>query len=162
MNYCLPINMQYFLMCTISLLLLTTHQAHADIEQLQALSFGKLVVLTNAEPELFRIDKEGDVSYSDAYRVIEPPERASFRIFNLPANTPITVSTLILQPALFSPSPNLERFTFAELDHFGLVTTDELGEVTIWVGGAISTSGEGSINFGDFPLAANYRFTIDF
>jgi hypothetical protein len=135
----------------------------ADIEELQALSFGKLVVLNNDEIETLRIDKAGNLSYSDVFRVINPPQRARFRAFNLPANTPLNVSSVILQSTLATDRPNLQRFTFDELDHLGVIITDETGEASIWVGGQISTSGEGPILYGDsVPFTADYRLTIDF
>lgn len=150
--------MQYF--C--ALLIVISSNVLAGVEQEQALNFGRLVVLSNQQVESFAIDRTGNINYSDVFRVIEPPERGRFRVFDLPSNTPFTISSVILQNRLTSTSPNVEFFDFVSLDHLNLVVTDELGEANIWVGGQISTSGQGSVNFGDLPLLANYRITIDF
>ena len=134
----------------------------AEIEQTQALSFGKLVILNNDEPQTFRIDRTGDISYSNAFRIFTKATRARFELRDLPESSPIQISSFILQNTFTSESLNVERFTFDELDHRTLLFSDEEGNLTIWVGGQISTSGEGSLNFGSTPFSARYRLSIDF
>ena len=144
------------------LLLVWSLPVSSDIEQVQALDFGTLVVLKNDEVESFRLGRNGNVSFSDAFLIFSPPQRAIFSLSELPADSVIRVSAFVLDPVFTSASLNTERFTFDELDFLPIINSDINGEAQVFVGGQISTSGDGSTNFGTFPLSAGYRFTIDF
>jgi hypothetical protein len=66
---------------------------HAQvIQQLQPLSFGTIAIINNSQPGTLTIDRFGNVTSSNNFRIVLPPQEAVFQLYNLAPNTGISIT----------------------------------------------------------------------
>ncbi|WP_395342094.1 hypothetical protein PN836_000065 [Ningiella sp. W23] len=140
----------------------TSYSQTVELEEIQPLSFGTIVVLSNVEVESYQISKEGNVELSDNLLVFSPGQRGLYRVTGLPPNSNVLLSTQILDNFFRSTELNTERFRFTSLNTSVVHRTDDTGRVVLPVGGTISTSGNGSLVFGAAPHTADFIVEIDY
>jgi hypothetical protein len=141
---------------------LTAFNAQSDIEVLSPLQFGIIAILDNSNVETYSISASGVERTSANILVVSQGSPATFRVFNLQANTPIVVTRQILSNELQSNQLNTDTLDFVQVSSSILLNTDDSGEVTFNVGGALATKGDSSINYGSSELNGTFSITIDF
>jgi len=134
----------------------------ADIEILQTLDFGTVAIKSNNRIERYTISKEGNNNASSNIVIFSNGTRGLFRLFNLPSNQNVFITTTIADLTLRSPEFNTDQFNFESLESLTVFRTDANGEVIVPVGGTIATNGDGSINFGVSPLAGTFSFSVNY
>ncbi|MGC9386781.1 MAG: DUF4402 domain-containing protein [Hydrogenovibrio sp.] len=134
-----------------------------DITIEEPLNFGRIAIKDNNSLQTLRIRTNGHINKTDGIIVLEPGQPGRYFLYNFPANT--TLDIQVLQPAVstgFSGSSPLQA-TFILLPQLELsqYTTNLLGEVTLPLGGELTTSGDGQPysegNYSDtYNLLINY------
>lgn len=153
-------NVRNFFLCCY--LLSASFFANSGLEEIQPLSFGTIVVLSNSQVESYVISKEGNVQLSSNLLQVTPGQRGLYRVFNITPNTNVILSTQILDGEFVSSELNTERFTFTSINTATVYRTDENGEVIIPVGGTLSTSGNGNLVYGNSALTADYLVEVSY
>jgi hypothetical protein len=131
--------------------------AHADIFEIQALDFGTIAVTDNSSAESLTIDKFGNTIVSSKLLVVSPPTSGRFLIDNLAPNTGISISMSHNASTMTPLISSQEFFTFSLTDYSDYLVADANGEAELLIGGTITTSGSGSLNFAQTDYRINYR-----
>ena len=132
----------------------------AEIFELQALDFGTVAVVDNRTAGTLTIDKFGNTSVSSQLRVVSPPVPGRFLIDNLAPNTGISISLAHNANTMNPLVTSQEFFTFTLTDYSDYLVADANGEAELLVGGTITTSGSGSLNFAQTDYKINFRITF--
>jgi len=138
-------------------LLLFQSFVHADIFELQALDFGTIAVTDNSSAASLTIDKFGNTTVSPHLLVVSQPIPGRFLIDNLAPNTGISISMSHNASTMTPLISSQEFFTFSLTDYSDYLVADANGEAELLIGGTITTSGSGSLNFAQTDYRINYR-----
>jgi hypothetical protein len=141
-------------------LLILQSVAHADIFEVQKLDFGTIAVIENNTSESLTIDKFGNTAVSAHLLVVSPPISGRFLIDSLAPNTGISVSMSHNASTMTPLISSQEFFTFSLTDYSDYLVADANGEAELLIGGTITTSGSGSLNFAQTDYTINYRVTF--
>jgi hypothetical protein len=131
--------------------------AHGDILDVQPLNFGTIAVINNSAAASFTIDKFGNTTVSPQLRIVSPPSPGRFLINNLAPNTGISISMSHNATTMTPLISSQEFFTFSLTDYSDYLVADANGEAELMIGGTITTSGSGSLNFAQTDYRINYR-----
>jgi hypothetical protein len=130
---------------------------YAEIYEIQALDFGTIAVIDNSSAASMTIDKFGNTTVSAHLRIVSPPIPGHFLINDLPPSTGISINMSHNSNTMTPLSSSQEFFTFSLTDYTDYLVTDVNGEAELLIGGTITTSGSGSLNFAQTDYRINYR-----
>jgi hypothetical protein len=147
--------------CVFVLLILPSTSG-AEVFELQALDFGTIAIISNDSVSSLTIDKFGNTIVSPSLRIVEPPSSGRFLIDNLAPNTGIRITMSHNATTMTPLTTSQEFFTFSLTDYSDYLVADGNGEAELFVGGTISTSGSGNLNFAQTDYRINYRVTFLF
>lgn len=150
------------LVTTISAICLFTASANAyDVTLEQSLDFGTIVVIDNDSAGQLSIDRFGNVTISNNFRVIESGQPAVFSFTGLPSfSSPSIVISEVdsqMNPGQFSP----ETFTFTVTSFDPSARANGNGDALVSVGGTLTLSASGNNAFVDATYEANFRISVD-
>lgn len=129
----------------------------AEITELQALNFGTVAVISNNSAASLTVDKFGNFNVSSQLRSVTPPTPGRFLVNNLAPNTGISISMSHNATTMTPLISSQEFFTFSLTDYSDYLVADGNGEAELFIGGTITTSGSGSLNFAQTDYRINYR-----
>ena len=136
--------------------------ALADITEITPLSFGKVAISDNSSPQTITVTTAGNVYYSSHIHPIQTAQRGVFRLTNFPANQLLSVTTQTASPSTSSAQASSEQFSLTNIQTTTYVTTDSSGAVTTYVGGILSTSGNGSTAFSNTDFTVQYQISVNY
>jgi hypothetical protein len=144
--------------CFISLAFVTP--VKSEITELQALSFGTVVVISNTSPESFTIQKNGFINNSAGLRTMNNHQPAIFEVTDLNPNSFYNTTIDISTPSFTPQGGSAETFTLSISDFDSRVQANAQGVLQIRVGGTITTSGNGILNFESTNFQTQYNITV--
>jgi hypothetical protein len=140
----------------------TVSVAQVEVELVQPLDFGQVVVLRNDSVGTYVIDKRGRINYSTNFGIITPGQNGLYRVSGLTPNTVRTFNIVSIATEMNTNGGAFnETFDIAITDFDNERVVDSNGEVLIRFGGTISTSGSTGVNFEATPYNATIQFTIN-
>lgn len=130
------------------------------IEEQQSLDFGTLAVTANASVSRFTYPyTDNNLNIEGQLVLVQRGRPGHYSFSGFPANTPLTVSvTSTTLSAGGTGTPELltiDDFSFAEL------TTNAQGEAELWLGGRLSTSGNGG-DYVDAAYSGSTQLRVDY
>lgn len=135
--------------------------AQVVIEEVQPLSFGKLAIIKNDNPYVFSISHLGEQRIDAPFKVIEKPTVGIFRVSGLPVNSHINVNVITYNSKLNPATSSPELLDFAINGFDDPIRSDAGGEALLRVGGKITTSGAGTVNFSQNTHSATLRISVE-
>lgn len=147
---------------SVGLLCLVSNLHAQSLEETQPLSFGTLVVLDNSTSGSVEIDEVGNVSISNHFATIESPQYGVVQLSGFPPNAELFITPIIMQSQLSADIVSPEQFTLSSINTVSSVVINSDGTDEIRVGGEITTSGSGSMNFADADFSASYSLTFNY
>lgn len=149
----------------ISLLILSVFSWDAiadDIEFIQDLDFGDIVVVDNSSVGSISLSYLGQRTISNHFRVISPSQVGQVRLSNYPVNAELFVDAFVLQPSSTSVNVSPEQFQLVDIDHPVSVRTRTDGTAIINLGGTIQTSGSSSLAFADTDYSISIQIQVQY
>ena len=137
---------------------------HAQITQVQLLTFGKIVVLDNSVQYSLRVEPDGRVRRNAAFVLIEDPKPAIFHFSQLPANTSFSIQVdeendgVTLFSEVGQPTA---LFTIQPFFSFSSYRTNQHGEAEVPMGGILTTSGDGKL-YHDGTYYRSFNIFVNF
>lgn len=131
----------FFLPC---LLLLFTPPTFAEtITELSPLDFGTIAIKDNSAAYTHRVRYTGQIINDPEIIIITPGSPAEYLITGLPVSTLLAINVTSPSGVTTSPAtgPSNEQFTISNFDYLPSVTSNAIGEYTLFVGATLTTSG---------------------
>jgi hypothetical protein len=129
---------------------------HADLDEIQALDFGRWAITSNSASYHITVQTDGSYSNSSQLVMLEPPQQGIYQVDGLPPNADIlSVDVTMVQPL----QGGGEEFT---MDNFQVIAPDAngLGVTTITLGARANTSGNGG-SYSDGPYSGVLEIEIN-
>lgn len=118
-----------------------------NVTEIQPLSFGTLALRDNLSTYQYTITFAGDVSIDPAFIIINSGHPAEYLLSEFPANQQLNINIMVPDVGTELSGeidPSTSQFTISNHHSFApTVTTNQLGEAVINIGGTLSTSGSG-------------------
>lgn len=145
------------------LVLILSTQVHGnDIEFIQDLDFGDIVVVDNSSPGTISLTYLGQLSVSNHFRIISPSQIGQVLLSNYPVNAELFVDAFVLQPNSSSVNVSPEQFQLTSISHPASVRTRVDGTAVINLGGTIQTSGSGSLAYSDTDYSISIQIQVQY
>jgi hypothetical protein len=156
-------NLRYLSVSKLSLLILTLNPSisNATITPIHELSFGTIVVIDHSSVSQISTGIDNQISFTNSLRVLTPGQRGEYFISDYPAFTQVFISTTILASNTNSPAPSSQQFRLSSLNTEPSITTNALGEATVYVGGVLQTTGLNGLYY-DTDYSVIYQLTVNF
>lgn len=133
-----------------------------DIEFIQNLDFGDIVVVDNSSPGTISLSYLGQLTVSNHFRIISPSQIGQVRLSNYPVNAELFVDAFVLQPNSSSAQVSPEQFQLTSISHPVSVRTRVDGTAIINLGGTIQTSGSGSLAYSDTDYSISIQIQVQY
>lgn len=114
-----------------------------EIELIQPLSFGTIVVGNNSNVSSIEISPIGNITTSNQIWLVEKGHHAEFVISGYPAYKQINVRAEIIDTDTSSSISGGEQFKLETVKTAPFVTTDITGKAKVYLGGTLRTTGNG-------------------
>jgi hypothetical protein len=153
--------MQLRFLFLLMLLLLPLNMPNAQvIQQLQPLSFGTIAIVNNSQAGTLTIDRFGNVTSNTNFRIVLPPQEAVFQLYNLAPNTGVSITLSHSSNQLRPVGTSGEYLEFTLTDYSRYLVVERDGTVEFRVGGTVSTTGSGSLNYAQAEHSIVYRINL--
>jgi len=137
-------------------------ELHADNTVIAPLNFGKIVVTNNTTISSLKIIADGGGCYvSGDILIVETCSPAEIYFYNFPANTQLYFTTTISNTDILSSNASTAQFQLLEVTSKDHLITNENGEVTLNIGGTLTTTGGGG-NYLDSSYQGYYRVNVEY
>ncbi|MCU4677440.1 DUF4402 domain-containing protein [Catenovulum sp. 2E275] len=134
----------------------------SQIEMIQPLSFGTIVVGKNNEVSYIEVSPLGVTQAHNHIWLIEEGQNAEFLVTNLPPYREINVQIDILTPTAKSNFHDTEQFVVDSVAAFpSPITADSVGQAKIYVGAVLKTTGNNQ-TYLNTEYMANFRITLNY
>ncbi|MDG1120949.1 MAG: DUF4402 domain-containing protein [Glaciecola sp.] len=134
----------------------------SDIEFIQDLDFGDIVVVDNSSPGTISLSYLGQLTVSSHFRIISPSQIGQVLLSNYPVNAELFVDAFVLQPNSSSAQVSPEQFQLTAISHPTSVRTRVDGTAIINLGGTIQTSGSGSLAYSDTDYSISIQIQVQY
>ncbi|WP_157822439.1 hypothetical protein [Psychromonas sp. Urea-02u-13] len=135
----------------------------AGVLAVNELSFGTVVVTDNSVVSTVSIDLlSGNTFVTNKMLVLVPGQLGEFLLYGLPPYTSVNLSANVITPQTTSGGVPSEQFTLGNLTVEPSLTIDENGEGIFFVGGTLSTSGNGNNNYADLEFTVRHNIVISY
>lgn len=128
----------------------------ADVEFIQNLHFGDIVIVDNSSPGTFSLSYFGERFVSNHFKIISPSQVGQVLLSDYPVNSELFINAFVLQANSNSDAISSEQFQLTAISHPPSVLIKTDGTAIINIGGTIKTSGSGSLAYAD----TNYSIAI--
>lgn len=136
-------------------------KARADINPVQLLDFGIIVIADNSSPASITLDEFDNVAADPSFRIISRGQPAIYQITGLVPNTTFTVDVDVINVSMNPGVAALEYFDLEIIRVKNTVLSDSLGQAILTFGGKITTSGSGGLDFAEATYSSNIRITVN-
>jgi len=136
-------------------------QLHADNSIISELNFGKIVVSDNNIISSLKILPDGGCYVTGEILIIESCSPGEIYFYNFPANTQLYFSTTVSNSDVQSGDTGTAKFQLSEVTSEQHKVTNEYGEVTLYLGGTLTTTGAGK-RYSDSPYQGHYRVNVHY
>jgi hypothetical protein len=129
------------------------------VQQIVQFSFGTIALRSNAAVERLALNLDGTYSATANLLVVEGPQPAEFLVSGLQASTALSLSIAPIQLSEDGMGGG-KKFDviFVYLPN---VSTDATGSTTIYVGGTLKTSGDGTA-YSDFQYGGSASLIVNY
>lgn len=128
-----------------------------------ALSFGQVVIVDNSVVSTVTIDlSDGKTRTTKKMLVLVPGHLGEFTLLSFQPYTEVDISVSFLSAESASVVGSAEQFTLTNLTTEPKVTIDEHGIATIYVGGTLSTSGNGNNGYTNTSYLGSFNLVISY
>lgn len=134
----------------------------AAFTALNELSFGTVAVLNNGTESEITINVDNQYNVTNHLRVLTPGQRGEYVLSAYPPFTQLFISANVTLTETSSAVGSSEQFTLTSLTTAPSVTTDAAGTATIFVGGTLRTSGDGSGQYFDTDYSVKFDISINY
>ena len=147
----------------VSILIYSPNHFANTIEQ-QSLDFGTLVIPSNSNVSSVIIKANGDINTMGKIYVLEKGRPAELLLTNFPAHTELTMQLVNSVTVQHNAQGNSSADFEVRLNGFPKsVSTDDLGEVKVFIGGTLITKPSSkSYSDGDYSSTTNLEISIDY
>lgn len=122
------------------------------------LSFGTVVVTDNSTISNVTVNlSDGKTLSTNKMLILVPGQLAEFTLINFTPYSLLNISANILSSETSSDTGSLSQFSLTNLTIESTVTVDNSGMATLFMGGTLSTSGNGTNSY----ISTNYHSTYN-
>ena len=147
----------------LSLLLVSLSIVSAqEIELIQPLSMGNIVIANNDTPGFININQYGQVSSSNNIHIIKVGEVGLMELTDFYQHVELHITPYILQPKSLPEKYSREVFTLTQLNVSQRIFTEGDGSALIPFGGKLTTSGSGVNHFSDTTYTHQIKLTVNY
>lgn|GEM_PF-3570344 len=147
----------------VSLLLITLSVAHGqEIELIQPLSMGNIVIANNNTPGFININQYGQVSSSSNIHIISVGEVGVMELTDFYQHVELHITPHILQGQSFAEKYSSEVFTLEQIHVTQRIYTESDGSAVVPFGGKLTTSGSGVNHFVDTTYTHQLKLTVSY
>ena len=141
---------------------LSVEIAWGDILEVSPLDFGTIAVSQNSTPGQVDVSFTGLVNYTGGIYGITPPSRGEFFLSNFPSNQSLFITSSNIQATTNSDVTSQDQFTLDSINVPSVVTTDGSGSATLYVGGVLETSADGTNNYTNTRYTISYQISVNY
>lgn len=143
-------------------LLLAFSEVRGDIIEISPLTFGSVVVAENNTPEQITVNHSRGVSHTNGIFIVSPPAVGEFLLTNYPSNQQVFISGRSIQARSNSDIYSADQFSLTDVDVPSVLTTDNSGAATLFVGGTLETSGSGVNSYLNTQYRISYQISVNY
>ncbi|MAF17379.1 MAG: hypothetical protein CMG93_15630 [Marinomonas sp.] len=141
---------------------LFVEMAWGDIVEVSSLDFGTVAVSQNSTPGQVDVSFTGLVNYTGGIYGITAPSRGEFFLSNFPNNQSLFITGSNIQATTNSDSTSQDQFTLDSINVPSVITTDSSGNATLYVGGVLETSADGTNNYTNTRYTISYQISVNY
>ncbi|MDH3325310.1 MAG: hypothetical protein OEM38_01175 [Gammaproteobacteria bacterium] len=149
---------------TVLLFLFISNSLNAEtITELSMLDFGTIAITDNTAAYTLRLRYTGQVIKDPQIIMITPGTPAEYFLSGFLPSTLLTINITSIPGVTYSPqsgNPSNQQFTISNFDYLPLVTTTAAGELSIFVGATLTTSGVGT--YEDTPYYTTLNINVSY
>ena len=136
--------------------------AWGDIIEVSSLDFGTIAVSQNSTPGQVDVSFTGLVNYTGGIYGITAPTRGEFFLSNFPSNQSLFITSSSIQSTTNSDSTSQDQFTLDSINVPSVITSDGSGNATLYVGGVLETSADGTNNYVNTRYTISYQISVNY
>ncbi len=155
-------NMPYLKSIFCATLLSSIAEVKGEIIELSPLTFGSVVIAENNTQEHVILTYAGNVIRSNGIYIVTPPTVGQFLLTNYPSNQQVFISGRSIQARSNSDIYSVDQFTLTDVDVPSVLTTDNSGSATLFVGGTLETSGSGVNSYVNTQYRISYQISVNY
>jgi len=161
-NLIMHLRFRAFIWALLLLLFFAPHaQLHADNTIIAPLNFGKIIIADNKAISSLKILPDGGCYVNGNILIIEECSPAEIYFYNFPPNTQLYFTTTISNEDIQSADTGSAKFRLSEVTSEQHKVTNENGEVTLYIGGTLTTTGVGN-GYRDSSYQGHYRVSVNY
>ena len=130
-----------------------------SLQQINQFSFGTIAIRTNAAKERLVMNLNGTYTNTSNIIVVVPPERAEFLATGFQPSTALSLSIAPIQ--LSEDGQGTGKKFNVGFVYLPNMSTDPTGSATIYIGGTLETSGDGT-PYGDLQYGGTAQLIVNY
>lgn len=142
--------------------LLLNQNASGDIIEVSPLDFGTIVISQNSIASQINVGFNGIIGYSHGMYGVSEATPGEYLLSNFPASQPLFITATSLQTTTNSDITSSDQFTLESVNVPSVLTTDASGNATLYVGGTLQTSADGSNNYVNTRYTIRYQISVNY